>query len=70
MHDGYRSCVLSSRKLTAPASYFCPVENREIRISTGTRDEDEAEVQKAELEAKLLLGTLMESLDSIGPTGP
>ena len=36
--------------------YFCPVEKREIRISTGTRDEQEAEVQKAELEAKLLLG--------------
>ncbi len=36
--------------------YFCPDEDREIRISTGTRDEDEAEFQKAELEAKLLLG--------------
>ena len=36
--------------------YFCPVEKREIRISTGTRDEQEAELQKAELEAKLLLG--------------
>ena len=36
--------------------YDCPVEKREIRISTGTRDEEEAEHQKAELEAKLLLG--------------
>lgn len=36
--------------------YFCPVEKREIRISTATRDEQEAEAQKAELEAKLLLG--------------
>jgi hypothetical protein len=36
--------------------YTCPVEQREIRISTGTRDESEAERQKAELEAKLLLG--------------
>lgn len=36
--------------------YDCPVEKRQIRISTGTRDEDEAEQQKAELEAKLLLG--------------
>lgn len=36
--------------------YFCPVEKREIRISTGTLDEQEAEAQKAELEAKLLLG--------------
>ncbi len=36
--------------------YVCPVEKREIRISTGCRDEVEAERQKAELEAKLLLG--------------
>jgi len=36
--------------------YFCPLEKREIRISTGTRDELEAERQKDELEAKLLLG--------------
>jgi len=36
--------------------YTCPVEQREIRISTGTRDEVEAAEQKAELEAKLLLG--------------
>ena len=36
--------------------YFCPNENREIRISTGTHDQAEAERQKAELEAKLLLG--------------
>ena len=36
--------------------YDCPIEQREIRISTGTYDLDEAERQKAELEAKLLLG--------------
>ncbi len=36
--------------------YDCPVEKRQIRISTGTRDDAEAELQKAELEAKLLLG--------------
>ncbi|QDS99047.1 hypothetical protein [Adhaeretor mobilis] len=36
--------------------YTCPVENREIRISTGTHDESQAEGQKKELEAKLLLG--------------
>ena len=36
--------------------YDCPVEKRQIRISTGTRDDAEAERQKAELEAKLLLG--------------
>jgi len=35
--------------------YICPVENREIRISTKTRDEVEAERQKKELEARLLL---------------
>ena len=34
--------------------YTCPVEKREIRISTGTKDIEEAERQKAELEARLL----------------
>jgi len=36
--------------------YECPTEKREFRISTGTRDDEEAERQKAELEAKLFLG--------------
>ena len=36
--------------------YLCPTEKKEVRISTGTRDESEAEQQKAELEAKLVLG--------------
>ena len=36
--------------------YDCPVEKRQVRISTGTRNDAEAEQQKAELEAKLLLG--------------
>jgi integrase len=36
--------------------YTCPTEKREIRISVGSRDEDEANRMKAELEAKLLLG--------------
>jgi len=36
--------------------YYCPHEKREIRRSTGTRDEDAAAWQKAELEARLLLG--------------
>jgi len=36
--------------------YFCPVEQREVRISTGTHDPAEAELKKRELEAKLLLG--------------
>ncbi|MCX7428845.1 MAG: site-specific integrase, partial [Planctomycetia bacterium] len=36
--------------------YFSADENREVRISTGTRDEAEADQQKRELEAKLLLG--------------
>jgi integrase len=36
--------------------YRCPVEQREIRLSTNTHDPNEAERQKKELEAKLLLG--------------
>ncbi len=35
--------------------YRCPAENREIRISVGSRDRDEAEQLKLEIEAKLLL---------------
>ena len=49
--------------------YLCPIERKEIRISTGTRDESEAEQQKAELEAKLVLGltTKADRAKSIGP---
>ena len=36
--------------------YRCPIEGKQIRISTGTRDEAEAERQKLEIEAKLQLG--------------
>lgn len=36
--------------------YQCPDEGREIRIGTGTHERAEAEQQKKELEAKLLLG--------------
>ena len=36
--------------------YVCPIENRPIRVSVGSRDKDEAARMKAELEAKLLLG--------------
>ena len=36
--------------------YTCPVEQREFRVSIGCRDEAEAQRQKKELEAKLLLG--------------
>ena len=36
--------------------YKCPIENREVRISTGGRDEIEAERLKSELEARLVLG--------------
>ena len=36
--------------------YKCPDEGREIRISVGSRDEDDAERMKAELEAKFILG--------------
>lgn len=36
--------------------YKCPIEKREIRISIGSRDEEEAARVKAELEAKFVLG--------------
>ena len=36
--------------------YDCPIEKRQVRISIGCRDDAEAERQKEELEAKLLLG--------------
>ena len=36
--------------------YKCSIQKREIRISVGSRDEDEAEQLKTELEAKLVLG--------------
>ena len=49
--------------------YTCPVEKREVRISVGSRDEDEAARMKAELEAKLLLG-LETRPDKEKPTGP
>ena len=48
--------------------YKCPVEQREIRISTNTYDEAEAEQQKAKLEAKLLLG--LEAKPKRKVTGP
>ncbi len=44
--------------------YKCPVEKREIRISTGGRDEDEAQRLKHELEAKLVLG--LETRPAVG----
>lgn len=36
--------------------YFCPKEGREIRISVGSRNKDDAERLKQEIEAKFLLG--------------
>ena len=36
--------------------YRCPTEEREIRVSVGSRDWEEAEAVKAEIEARLLLG--------------
>jgi integrase len=48
--------------------YRDPVEGREIRISIGTRDLDEAEQQKKDLEAKLRLG--MDPKPTTIPTGP
>ena len=46
--------------------YDCPIEKRQVRISTGTRDGAEAERQKAELEAKLLLGIATKSGKGMG----
>lgn len=49
--------------------YTCPTQKREIRISTGTTDVTEAERQKAELEARLLLG--LETRSQVkAPPGP
>src|SRR5262245_8797037 len=50
--------------------YWCPVENRDIRISTGTTNEDEAEDQRAELEAQLLLGIQRRKGDPTMIVGP
>ncbi len=36
--------------------YFCQKENREIRVSVGSRDESDAQKLLAEIKAKLLLG--------------
>ena len=36
--------------------YTCPIEKREIRLSVGSRDREEAEQLKSEVEARLLLG--------------
>ncbi|WP_417739164.1 tyrosine-type recombinase/integrase [Rosistilla oblonga] len=36
--------------------YFCPKEGREIRVSVGSRDMEDAERLKKEIEAKFLLG--------------
>ena len=35
--------------------YKCPITGKSIRITTSTRDDDEVERQRADLEAKLLL---------------
>ncbi len=41
--------------------YTCPIENREVRISVGSRSLDEAEQLKATVEAKLRLGLAVRS---------
>ena len=41
--------------------YFCPGEKREVRISVGSLDMEEAEQLKKEIEAKLLLGITVRS---------
>jgi integrase len=50
--------------------YWCPVENRDIRISTGTTNEAEAEEQRAEREAQLLLGIKLRKGDPTTIVGP
>jgi integrase len=49
--------------------YYCPEAKREIRMSTGTRDLEAAEQQKAELEARLLLGLPTQTVAKT-PAGP
>ncbi|SFJ58376.1 Phage integrase family protein [Planctomicrobium piriforme] len=49
--------------------YKCPVEKREIRISVGSRDEDEAQLLKSQIEARLLLG-LETKPGKAKPNGP
>lgn len=49
--------------------YTCPTTKREIRISTGTRDEITAENLRTELQAQLVLGIPSHSLDPM-PLGP
>jgi integrase len=53
----------------AQLRYFCPIQQREVRISTGSYDEDDVQQQKAELEAKLLLG-IQPSKSPTAQTGP
>jgi len=62
-----RLCQPGGRKFQL--RYTCPIEQREIRISTGTHDEAEALDQKAKLEAKLLLG-IKEPSKPKKPNGP
>ncbi len=50
--------------------YDCPVEKRQVRISTGCRDEAEAKRQKTELEAKLLLGLETQPTKDFSKLGP
>lgn len=52
--------------------YQCPLAGRQIRISTGTRDIDEAERQRDELEARLLLGipAVPKEQPKLGPEMP
>lgn len=49
--------------------YFCPNEKREVRLSVGSQDMDEAEQMKREIEAKLLLGITVRS-DQAKVRGP
>ena len=48
--------------------YKCPDTGRQVRVSTGSRDDTEAEQQRRELEAKLVLG--MDTKEPKRVTGP
>ena len=52
--------------------YECPESGKKIRISTGTRDLDEAEAQRVALQAKLLLGITSKRKERsiLGPNMP
>lgn len=65
----YSVWIVRPKKRPIQLRYTCPIRNKEVRVSTGTRDEEEAEFQKRELEAKLILGIDLRK-DSESEFGP